>query len=157
MEFTFTLSKKDYWAYNNFSILHVKQIRQIFLITPILVFVASISTGLLFHLNMWVCGGLAVGLPAFYILSVYIPMSRGIMKISNDKLVEQTIKIDAEKKQIIQTIGGKQKKYNKTNIMQVKCTKAHVFITMYTFSALIIPVSDPVKITEVVQAVENIC
>ena len=122
MKINFKLTKKDYWSYNHFSILHVKNIRRIFIATPIIIFTLTIAAGLIFMREMkdlWVCLAVAIGLPAFYILSIYFPMARGVMRIPEDKLVDQTIETIDDKKQIVHTFGKKQKKYNKKNILQI--------------------------------------
>lgn len=149
MNINFKLTKKDYWSYNNYSIFNVKNIRRIFIATPLLVFSLTIIAGLVFKLDMRVCIAVAVGLPAFYVLTIYFPMAKGVMKIPTDKLVEQSIEIDEEKKQIVHTFGTKNRKYNKTNVLQVKKTGNHIFITLHSYSAIIIPESDAYSLDEV--------
>lgn len=149
MKINFKLTKKDYWSYNNFSIFHVKNISRIFVATPLLVFVLTMAAGLIFKLDMRVCVAVAIGLPLFYVFIVYFPMAKGVMKIPQDKLVEQTIEIDEEKRQIIHTFGSKHKKYNKTNIMQIRRTSTHIFITLQSYSAIIIPASPDYSLDEV--------
>lgn len=140
MKINFKLTKKDYWSYNHFSIFHVKNIRRVFIATPVIVFTLTILAGVIFKLDNWpVILGVAVGLPAFYILSIYVPMAKGVMNIPRDKLVDQSVEFNDEKKQIIHTFGEKQKKYNSSNIMQFKKHGHYIFITLETFSAIIIP------------------
>lgn len=156
MNIKFKLTKKDYWSYNNFSIFHVKNIMRIFIATPVLVFTLTILAGLVFKLDMRVCMAVAIGLPAFYVLTIYFPMAKGVMKIPEDKLVDQSIEIDANKKQIIHTFGSKHKKYNKTNVMQLKQTKTHIFITLQSYSAIIIPSSPDYSLDEVKAELDKI-
>lgn len=149
MKINFKLTKKDYWSYNHFSIFHVKNIMRIFIATPVLVFTLTILAGLIFKLDMKICFGVAIGLPVFYVLTIYFPMAKGVMKIPDDKLVDQSIEFDMDKKQLIHTFGSKHKKYNKNNVMQFKKTKNHIFITLESYSAIIIPASSDYSLDEV--------
>ncbi|MBQ9624876.1 MAG: hypothetical protein IJR47_02085 [Clostridia bacterium] len=142
MKINFKLTKSDYWKYNHFSIFHVKNIRRIFIATPVIIFTLTIVAGLIFKRDMrdfWICLAVAIGLPAFYVLSIYFPMAKGVMRIPEDKLVEQSLEFNDEKEQIIHTFGEKSKKYNHDNVLQIKRTKTHIFVTLENFSAIIIP------------------
>lgn len=157
MKINFKLTKKDYWSYNHFSIFHVKNIMRIFIATPVLVFTLTIAAGLIFPHNNWpLLLGIAIGLPAFYVLTIYFPMARGVMRIPEDKLVDQSIEFNDEKKQLIHTFGDKQKKYNKSNVMQFKRTKDHIFITLESFSAIIIPEGEGYTLDEVMAKLKEI-
>lgn len=152
----FKLTKKDYWEYNKYSILHIKGIRNIFIMTPILVFCSSIFAGLIFNLDMFVCSAIAILLPAFYIATIYFPMKKGVFNINNDKLVEQTIEVDESKKLLIQTIGSKRHKYNKSNIYKYRRYKNYIFITTSGFSGIMIPGSDEYSLDELMPLLDKI-
>lgn len=150
MTISFKLTKKDYWNYNNFSVLRVKNIRRIFIATPILVCTLTLLAGFIFKPDkMWIIYAVAFGVPAFYILTVYFPMAKGVMRIPEEKLVEHSIEFNDDKKQIIHTIGNKRNKYSKTNVMQYKRTKNYIFITLTNYSGIIIPSSNNYNFDEI--------
>lgn len=156
MELSFTLTKKDYWEYNKYTLLHIWPITRIFILTPAIVFVIALGAGLIFRLNMWVCLGLATLLPAFYIASIFIPMYRGVMKIPKEQLQKQTLTLDLEKRQLIRRVGGKTDKYNEANIYKYYRTRNYIFLTMGSFASVVIPSSKDYSLDEVMQSIEKI-
>ena len=157
MNINFKLTKKDYWNYNNFSILRVKNIRRIFIATPTLICILTLVAGFIFKPEkMWTIYAVAFGGPLFYILTVYFPMTKGVMSIPNGMLAEHSIEINEEKKQLIHNFGSKHKKYNRTNLLQYKRTKNYIFITLNNYSGIIIPSSKDYDLDEVMAKLEII-
>ena len=156
MEITFTLTKKDYWEYNKYTIFHVWAITRIFILTPAIVIAISLAAGLIFKLNMWVCLALAIFLPLFYVASIFVPMYRGIMKIPQDQLKPQTLRIDLDKGQLVRKTEKKIDKYNKDNVYKCRRKKDYIFITMTTYASVIIPDSSEYNLDEVLKELEKV-
>ena len=156
MEIKFSLTKQEYWKYNKYSVFNIWAITRIFIITPIVAFTLCVVAGFVFKEYMWLA--LLVGFAIVLIYSgiVFIPMYQGLMKIAPSQLTEQTLNINFDKKQIIRTLNDKAQKYNRENVYKMKQVKNYIFITMTSYSALIIPKSDKYDLNEVYQALEKI-
>ncbi len=150
MDINYKITKKDYWEYNKYSILNVPKIRMIFIGTPLLIFCLTLAAGLIFKLDMWIILLISVGVPSFYILTVFFPMMFSVMKLPEEKLVNHKITLNEEKGQIIvEKEGGKTAKYSKKDLMMCKKTKNYVFVTSQGFSGIIIPKSEQYTLDEV--------
>lgn len=156
MEIKFSLTKKDYWEYNKYSVFNIWAITRIFIITPIVAFSLCVVAGFVFKEYMWLALLVGIAIVLIYSGIVFIPMYQGLMKISPSQLTEQTININFDKSQITRCLNKKEQKYNKSNVYKMKKVKNYIFITMTTYSALIIPKSDKYDLNEVYQALEKI-
>lgn len=149
MKLEFDLTKNDYWQYNKYSVYGVKNIRKIFLGTPLTIWGVLLGACLIFKLDPKVCILAAIGMTACYLGTIYVPMRKGVMSISDDKLKNHVVEINTEKGQLVHKFGSKQTKYNKDNAPKVVRKKDYIFVIMETYGAVIIPKSENYSLDEV--------